>query len=118
MSEFNHPVWGRQFESFATEFSRLCIACDIDILQPGIGERVLNNDESICGRRNQAAFKKLRRSFMAFYELEGKAIGRLGPEEVQLMLDQVRVEIAKLRGVVLEDSAPSESPIDKTEGDD
>lgn len=103
MTDFNHPRWGRQFEAFMQEFSRLCVACRIDILEPGVGERVLNNDDSVCKRQNPDAFRKLRKALMAFYVLEEKAIDKLGPEEVLIMLDQLRIEVAKLRGVKLED---------------
>jgi hypothetical protein len=109
VTEFKHPYWGRQFESLAAELSKLCIACDIDILKEGVGERILENDEFVCGRRNPAAFAKARHAVMAFYEVEEKAILRLGPEDVRLMLNQVRVSIAKLRGVGLDISPTSSS---------
>ena len=107
MTETKHPYWGRQFEAFFVEFSRLCAACDIDIFQAGVGDRVLNNDESVCGRRNPAVFKKLRRALMAFYEMEEKAIERIGPEEVLLMLDQLRASTAKLHSVELGPASPA-----------
>jgi hypothetical protein len=107
MTETNHPYWGRQFEAFFVEFSRLSAACDIDIFQAGVGDRVLNNDESVCGRRNPAVFKKLRRALMAFYEIEEKAIERIGPEEVLLMLDQLRASTAKLHSVELGSASPA-----------
>ena len=103
MTEFNHPKWGRQFENFAMEMSRLCVACDIDIQIPDLGERVLANDSSICRQHNPAGFTKLRHAMMAFYELEEHAIERLGPAEVQIMLDELRAELVRLREMGTED---------------
>jgi len=109
MAEFRYPNWGRQLESLAEELSRLSIACDIDILKEGAFKRILNNDETVCGHRNPAAFTKLRHALMAFYEVEEKAIERLGAADVQVMLDQVRLSIARLRGVELDIPDPSAS---------
>ena len=77
--------------------SRLCTVCDIQMLEPGIADRVLNGDESVCGRKNPEIFGKLRKHLMAFYMLEEKAIERLGPEEVQKILDHARDPIVRLR---------------------
>jgi hypothetical protein len=44
---------------------------------------------------------------MAFYEMEEKAIERIGPEEVLLMLDQLRASTAKLRSVELGSANPA-----------
>ena len=107
MAEFRYPNWGRQLESLAEELSRLCIACNIDILKDGAFERILNNDETVCGQRNPTAFTKLRHALMAFYEVEEKAIERLGPADVRVMLDQVRLSIARLRGIELDIPDPS-----------
>jgi hypothetical protein len=79
------------------EMSRLCTVCDISMLEPGTADGVLNGDESVCGRKNPAIFGKLRKHLMAFYTLEEKAIARLGPEEVQKILDDARDPIVRLR---------------------
>ena len=34
--------------------------CQVSILDPGVVERVLHNDASVCGTANPAAFAKLR----------------------------------------------------------
>lgn len=78
--------------------SRLCIACDIKMLEPDIGERVLKGDQSVCGRKNPAAFEKLRTHLMAYCHVEERAVKRLGTDDVRPMLDEVRASIARLRG--------------------
>jgi hypothetical protein len=98
MSEHKHPYWGRQLDGLAVEMSRLCIVCDIPMLEPGIGERVLRGDQGVCGRRNPAVFETLRKHLMAYCQLEERAIKRLGVDDVRVMLDEVRDAVAKLRG--------------------
>jgi hypothetical protein len=98
MGEPKHPYWSRQLNNLAAEMSRLCIICDIKMLEPGIGERVLKGDQSVCGRRNPKVFETLRKHLMAYCHLEEKAIRRLGADDVRIMLDDVRAAIAQLRG--------------------
>ena len=97
MSESRHTYWSRQFDNLAAEISRLCIACDIKMLEPGVAERVLKDDQSVCGRKDPEVFEKIRRHLMAFFQVEEKAIHRLGADEVQVILDEVRASITRLR---------------------
>jgi hypothetical protein len=78
--------------------SRLCVVCDIKMLEPGIGERVLKGDQSVCGRNDPKVFEKLRQHLMAYCHVEERAIKRLGADDVRIMLDDVRASIARLRG--------------------
>jgi len=98
MSESKHRYWSQQLENLANEMSRLCIVCDIQMLEPGVAERVLKGDEGVCGRKNSEVFDKLRKHLAAFIQTKGKAIGRLGVDETRNMLDEVRGSIARLRG--------------------
>jgi hypothetical protein len=93
-----------QATAIAREVSMLMIACDIDIHQDQIAKRVLQNDVTVCGRKNQAAFERLRRHLMAFFPLKKASIDRLGASQVQAALDEVRAEILRLR-----DAGSSES---------
>lgn len=97
MTEFKHTYWGRQVENLAHELSKLAIACDIELGRPGLAERILKNDASVCGRKNPKAFAKLRRHLMALFEVEAGAIERLGPEDTKEILDQVRSAIVEIR---------------------
>jgi hypothetical protein len=68
------------------------------MLEPGVAERVLKGDQTICGRKNPDVFEKLRKHLMAYCHVEEKAIKRLGADDVQTMLDDVRASMARLRG--------------------
>ena len=97
MSEFKHSYWGRQIDNVAHELSRLAIICDIELGKPGLAERILKNDESVCGRKSPKAFKQMRQHLMALFTLEKRAIDRVGPEDTKDILDQVRSAIVEIR---------------------
>ena len=42
-----------------TEIARLALLCQVRILDPGVVERVVRNDASVCGTSNPVAFEKL-----------------------------------------------------------
>ena len=39
--------------------SILSVACDLKLREPGVVDRILNNDETVCGAKNPIGFKKL-----------------------------------------------------------
>ncbi|MGI9271310.1 MAG: hypothetical protein ACR2QT_06005 [Woeseiaceae bacterium] len=111
MSEHKHTYWGRQIDALAHELSRLAIACDIELGSPGLAERILKNDESVCGRKNPTAFRKLRQHLMALFSVEKGAIDRVGAEDTKVILDQVRAAIVDIRQAgSAAHSLPKENP--------
>jgi hypothetical protein len=97
MTEFKHTYWGRQIDNMARELSKLAIVCDIELGTPGLAERILKNDDSVCGRKNPKAFRQIRQHLMALFAVEVDAIERLGPEDTREILDQVRSAIVAIR---------------------
>lgn len=97
MSNSRHKVWERHLDGIATELLRMAIACDVILRDEGVIERILNNDESVCGRQNPEAFRKLRNLVMATYQSLNKAIDRIGPEETTMIRDAIVERIEKLR---------------------
>ena len=97
MAEFKHTYWGRQIDSLAHELSKLAIACDIELGSPGLAERILKNDATVCGKANPKAFRQLRQHLMALFNVEKGAIERLGPDDTKEILDQVRAAIVEIR---------------------
>ena len=92
---YTHTYWSQQLGNLATEMSRLSTVCDISMLDPGILERILRNDDSVCGRKNPPVFRMLRLHLIVFYHIEEQASRRLGDDEVRLMLDEVMSALAK-----------------------
>ncbi len=97
MPEFKHTYWGRQIDAIAHELSKLAIVCDIELGSPGLAERILKNDESVCGRHNPKVFRQIRQHLMALFSLEAGAIERLGPDDTKEILDQVRAAVIAIR---------------------
>ncbi len=97
MTEFKHTYWGRQIENLAHELSKLAIACDIELGKPGLAERILKNDSTVCGRNNPKAFKQMRQHLTALFNVEKGAVERLGPNDTKEILDQVRAAVVEIR---------------------
>ena len=97
MSETKHTYWARQIDGLAHELSRLAIACDIELGSPGLAERIIKNDESVCGRKNPEAFRQIRMHLMALFSVEERAIDRVGAADTKIILDQGRSAIIAVR---------------------
>ena len=87
MTDNLNPQWERHFEGIADEFLHLAIACDLRLRDPGVIERILRNDASVCGRKNERSFHNLRNLLVAYYNSIGKAVDRIGPEETKKIID-------------------------------
>ena len=81
----------------ATSCSRLAIACDVRLRDPGVIERILKNDESVCGTKNPIGFRKLRGALMATYSSVNKAVDRIGPDELKAITDGIIERLDKRR---------------------
>jgi len=92
-----NPQWTRHLEGIAQELLRLAIACDVRLREPGVIERIIKNDASVCGRKNEIGFRKLRNLLMATYDSLGKAIGRIGPEETRKITKAIAEHMSQLR---------------------
>lgn len=97
MDEYKHPFWGRQIDGLAHELSKQAIICDIELGKPGLAERILKNDDSVCGRKNPKVFRQMRQHLMALFSLEASAVERLGADDTKEILDAVRAAITALR---------------------
>ena len=64
---------------------------------PGVIDRILKNDESVCGTANPIGFRKLRALIMATYGSINKAVDRIGPEELKTITDGIVEHMDKLR---------------------
>jgi len=95
--EFKHTYWGRQIDNLSNELSMLAIACDIELGKPGLAERILKNDDSVCGHKNPEAFRHMRLHLAALFSVEAGAAETLGANDTKEILDQVRAAIIELR---------------------
>ena len=77
-SELGAKWWAKNLDDVDREVARLATICNVRILDPGVIERVLRDDASVCGSRNPVDFKKLRSTLMMHYHVRDQAMGALG----------------------------------------
>jgi hypothetical protein len=94
--DFN-PQWSRHLDGIAEELLRLAIACDLRLRDPGVIERILKNDQTVCGRKNPRGFEKLRKLLMATYDSLGKAIDRIGAAETKQIAEAIAERMQERR---------------------
>ena len=97
MGDITRNFLGDQINAIAHEISRLAIACDIDIFDPGVAKKILENDNSVCGRKNDKAFREIRAHLMAVFPLRKTAIDQMGARETKEIMQQIRTAITDLR---------------------
>jgi hypothetical protein len=99
MSESRHKTWERHFDGIGEELLRLAIACDLRLRDPGVIDRILANDDTVCGIRNPIGFHKLHLLVKAMYDSIEKSLGRIGPEETRLITDALTERLERLRAI-------------------
>lgn len=90
--------WMGQLDEIVDEVARLCAICDIKILEPGVLPRVIKGDESVCGKPNQIAFKKLRDVVRIHYAVREKASEHVGEKETMQALEAIVERLRKKHG--------------------
>ena len=93
-----NKYWGRQIDAIVGELSRLAIACDIEITDPNVVQQALRGDESVCKRKNPAAFKRVHELLMLLFTVSGKSMDRLGDAEFAKLAGPVLDKFRALRG--------------------
>ena len=90
MNDEANPQWSRHLDGIADELKHLSIACGVRLRDEGVVERILRNDASVCGRKNEIGFEKLQKLLIATFDSLGKSIDRIGPEETKRVVDAIR----------------------------
>ena len=88
-SNLSGTWWGKNLDDVDREVARLALICNVRILDPGVIERVLQNDTSVCGTQNAIAFTKLRNALMMHYHVRGKTVGAVGQGETQKLVSEI-----------------------------
>ena len=101
-SSYQTRRWTKHFEEIDLEIARLAVMMEIPILDPGVIDRILGNDASVCGKEKPRAFAELRAMMMLHAADQVKAIGALGAleadEVVRDVVDRLRVRIGERLG--------------------
>jgi hypothetical protein len=94
--------WAKNIEELDREIGRLCAICQVRILDPGVIERVLKQDASVCGTSNPIAFEKLHNMLMLYFANRQKsidAVGRLQTAQIEAhVVEQLRNRFGDLLG--------------------
>ena len=99
MTESKHTPWVRHLDAIGDELMRLSVACDLKLREPGVVDRILNNDETVCGAKNPIGFKKLHNLLKATFASINKAVGRIGPDETAMIIDALRERLDQRRAL-------------------
>lgn len=81
--------WAKHFEEIDKEIAKYASLCKVRLLDPGVIERVLNDDATVCGSANPAMFRKLRSLLMMHYSVRERAVVALGQQETLRMVDEI-----------------------------
>jgi hypothetical protein len=94
--------WAKNIDELDREIGRLSSLCRVRILDPGVIERVLRKDASVCGTPNPAAFAKLHDMLMLYFAIRKKSVEDVGPlQTAQIeahIIEQLRSRFGDLLG--------------------
>ena len=94
--------WAKNIDEIDREIGRLCVLCEVRILDPGVIERVLKKDASVCGTLNPMAYEKLHNMLMFYFAIRKRSVDALGQRETQQIeahvVEQLRNRFAELLG--------------------
>lgn len=88
--------WMEQLDQLDREIARMALLCQVNILEPGVIERVLHDDESVCGTSNPAAFKKLHDLLVMHFLVRKRSVEDLGQAETIGIEQHIVEELKKL----------------------
>ena len=88
-SELSATWWAKNLDDVDREVARLATICNVRILDPGVIERVIKNDASVCGTNNAAAFDKLRSTLMMHYHVRKQTAGVLGEAQTRELVAEI-----------------------------
>jgi hypothetical protein len=97
-SDLGAAWWSHSLSEVDREVARLATICNVRLLEPGIIERVLANDASVCGTSNQLAFDKLRNVLMMHYAVRSRAADSIGQANTNALVMHIIEDLRKKFG--------------------
>lgn len=108
-----HPEWKQHLDGIADELVRLSAICDVDLSAPGTIDRILQGDESVCGRKSETAFGQLRKLLAATYVSLNKALDLIGADDVKALTNEIMERVNKHRTAGGQPPPQSSNPLIK-----
>jgi hypothetical protein len=88
-NDYQKSRWYKHMAEIDREIARHAVTCKVALLDPGVIERVLQNDSSICGTQNPQAFAKMRSLLMMYYSVRDRAVVAIGQAETMAMVGDI-----------------------------
>jgi hypothetical protein len=107
-TELGAGWWAKNLDDVDREVVRLATICNVRILDPGVIERVLENDASVCGSKNPIAFEKLRNALTIHYHVRDKTAGAIGQAQTTKLVAEIVERLKKQYGDRLGSGTPGE----------
>ena len=70
--------WEKNLDELDHEIARMALLCQVKVLEPGVIERVLKKDASVCGTNDPLAFQKLHDLLMMHFKMREKTVHAVG----------------------------------------
>ena len=90
--------WAKNLDELDREIARLALLCQVRILDPGVIERVLQNDASVCGTANPAVFSKLHKMLIMHLLIRKRSVEELGQVQTTAIERDVIERLKKAYG--------------------
>ena len=86
--------WDTILESIDLEIAQMAIICQIRLLDPGVIERVIDRNDSVCGHKNPHAFEKLRALLIMHFTARERAGVELGAQQALAIAAHVHAHLS------------------------
>lgn len=73
--------WQNNLDALDHELARMAVLCRVKILEPGVVDRVMQGDDSVCGTDNRIAFRKLHDLLLMHFLVRQKSADALGQQQ-------------------------------------
>jgi hypothetical protein len=73
--------WQNNLDALDREVARMALLCRVKILEPGVVDRVMHGDDSVCGADNRIAFRKLHDLLLMHFLVRQKCADALGQQQ-------------------------------------
>jgi hypothetical protein len=100
-TDFGAAYYSHTLSEVDREVARLASICGVRLLDPGVVERVLGNDASVCGTDNAMAFGKLRNVLMMHYAVRARSAESIGQAGTDVLVTQIVDDLKKKFGDAL-----------------
>jgi hypothetical protein len=98
--------WAKNLDDIDREVARLATICRVRLLDPGVIERVLASDESVCGSKNKVAFDKLHNALKMHYHVRDQTVGIIGEQATAAVVAEIVASIRARLGKQLGGEGP------------